>query len=132
MAEICLGILNEYVQHLFAICQQISLNSGFRENDRLTARNPSSHIRSFTSESPALERQKRCCGHDRAFSFDLIFFRLEDSEDRRKISESSILGQIGLFALELLVLERQNFFPQTYNGENVVNTKALSFLSQLL
>ena len=28
MAEVHLGILNEHVQHLFAICQQISLKSG--------------------------------------------------------------------------------------------------------
>ena len=40
MAGVGLGILNEHVQHLFAICQHISLNSGFRENDRLNARNP--------------------------------------------------------------------------------------------
>ena len=40
MVEIRSGILNEHVKHLFAICQQISLNSGFRENGRLTARNP--------------------------------------------------------------------------------------------
>ena len=40
VVEVCLGILNEHVQHLFAICQQISLNSAFRENGRLTARNP--------------------------------------------------------------------------------------------
>ena len=40
MVKFRLGILNEHVQHLFAICEQISLNSGFRENDRLTARNP--------------------------------------------------------------------------------------------
>ena len=40
MVEVRLGILNEHVQHLFAICQQISLNSGFRENGRLTVRNP--------------------------------------------------------------------------------------------
>ena len=40
MVEIRSGIFNDHVQHLFAICQQISLSSGFRENDRLTARNP--------------------------------------------------------------------------------------------
>ena len=40
MVEVCLGILNEYIQRLFAIYQQISLSSVFRENGRLTARNP--------------------------------------------------------------------------------------------
>ena len=40
MVEVRLGIVNEHVQHLFAISQQISLDSGFRENGRLTARNP--------------------------------------------------------------------------------------------
>ena len=35
MVEVRLGILNEHVQHLFAICQQISLNSGFSENGLL-------------------------------------------------------------------------------------------------
>ena len=40
MVEVRLGILNEHVQHLFAICQQISLNSGFMENGRLNARYP--------------------------------------------------------------------------------------------
>ena len=38
MVEVCLCILNE--QHLFAICQQILLNFGFGENDRLIAGNP--------------------------------------------------------------------------------------------
>ena len=33
---------------------------------------------------------------------------------------SSISGQIGLFTLESLALERRKIFPQTYNGENVV------------
>ena len=40
MVEAHFGILNDHVQHLFAICQQILLNSGIRENSRLTARNP--------------------------------------------------------------------------------------------
>ena len=40
MVEFRCGILNEHVQHLFAICQHISLNSVFMENGRLTARNP--------------------------------------------------------------------------------------------
>ena len=40
MVEVCLGFLNEHVQHQFAICQQISLYSGFRKNDCLSARNP--------------------------------------------------------------------------------------------
>ena len=40
MVEVRLGILNERVQHLFATYQQISLNSGFRENGHLAARNP--------------------------------------------------------------------------------------------
>ena len=40
MLEVHLGILNEQLQYLFAICQQISLNSGFRENSRLNARKP--------------------------------------------------------------------------------------------
>ena len=34
---------------------------------------------------------------------------------------SLILGQIGLFALELLALEWWKLFPLTYIGENVVN-----------
>ena len=40
MVDVPLGSLNEHVQHLFTICQPISLNSVFRENGRLTARNP--------------------------------------------------------------------------------------------
>ena len=40
MVEVRLSILNEHVQHLFAISQHFSLNSGFRENDRLSARIP--------------------------------------------------------------------------------------------
>ena len=40
MVEVRLGILNEHVQHPFTIYRQISLNSGFRKNGRLTARNP--------------------------------------------------------------------------------------------
>ena len=36
-------ILYEHVQHLFSTCQQVSLNSVFRENSRLTARNPSNN-----------------------------------------------------------------------------------------
>ena len=40
MVDVRLGILNEHVQHLFAICQQISLNSVFSENGQLIARNP--------------------------------------------------------------------------------------------
>ena len=47
MVEVRLGILNEHVQHLFAICQQISLNSLFRENDRLSSRNPYVNIQMF-------------------------------------------------------------------------------------
>ena len=43
MVEVRLDILNEHVQHLFAMCQQISLSSGFRENGHLTARNPYLH-----------------------------------------------------------------------------------------
>ena len=34
MVEVRLGILNEHVQHLFAICRHISLNSAFGENGR--------------------------------------------------------------------------------------------------
>ena len=36
MVEVRLGIINEHAQHLFAIYQQISLNSVFKENGRLT------------------------------------------------------------------------------------------------
>ena len=43
MVEVRLGILNEHLQQMFAICQQLSLNSGFRENGRLNARNPFQH-----------------------------------------------------------------------------------------
>ena len=45
MVEVCLGNLDEHVQHLFATCQQISLNSIFRETCRLTARILSSRSR---------------------------------------------------------------------------------------
>ena len=38
--EVLLGILDEHVQHPFASCHDIALNSGFREKGRLTARNP--------------------------------------------------------------------------------------------
>ena len=44
-----------------------------------------------------------------------------------KYQKSLILGQVGLYVLELLALERKNFFPYTYNGENVVDTIAPSF-----
>ena len=40
---------------------------------------------------------------------------------------SSKLGRIGLFTLELFAIERGNFFPSTYNGDNDVST-----FSQLL
>ena len=45
----------------------------------------SGHIRPLTSELPALEGQKKSCGHDSTFSFDRIFLKLADNEDRRKI-----------------------------------------------
>ena len=44
-----------------------------------------------------------------------------------KARTSSNLGGIGLFTLELFALERGNFFPLIYNGENDVST-----FSQLL
>ena len=36
----------------------------------------SSHICPSTLELPALENQKKCCGHDSACSFDRLFFKL--------------------------------------------------------
>ena len=45
-----------------------------------------------------------------------------------KSQTSSISGQIGLFTLELLALERRKTFPWTYNGENVVRMIAFSIL----
>ena len=44
-----------------------------------------------------------------------------------KSRTSSILGQIWLFALELLALVRWKFFPLTYNGEDVLNMIFPSF-----
>ena len=41
----------------------------------------------LTSELPVLECRKKCCGHDSAFSFDQIFFKLADNEDSHKISD---------------------------------------------
>ena len=75
----------------------------------------SGDIHPLTSELPALERRKKCC----AFSFDQIFFKLQ----------SSISGQIELFALELLALERRKYFPYTYNGENVVDRPSFFIVS---
>ena len=43
---------------------------------------------------------------------------------------SLISGQIGLFSLELLALERWNIFTYTYNGDNVVQMIAASLLIQ--
>ena len=40
MEEVRLGILKVHVQNLFATFHRILLNSGFRENGRLTARTP--------------------------------------------------------------------------------------------
>ena len=45
----------------------------------------SGHIHPLTSELPARECQKICCGHDSAFSLDWIFISLVDNEDRHKI-----------------------------------------------
>ena len=45
-----------------------------------------------------------------------------------KSQKSSISGQIRLFALELLALERRKFSPWTYNGEDAVDTIAPSVL----
>ena len=47
---------------------------------------------------------------DSAFSIDRIFFKLVGNEDRYKIL-SLISDQIGLFALELLAVERRTFPP---------------------
>ena len=44
-----------------------------------------------------------------------------------KSGQSSNLGQIGLRAAELAVLERIENFPHTYNGRNVVATPSNSF-----
>ena len=40
------------------------------------------HNRPLTLELPDFERRKKCCGHDSPFSFDRIFFKLADNEDR--------------------------------------------------
>ena len=61
MVEVRLGTLNKHVQHLFAICQQILLNSGFRENDRLTARNPLPE-RKWTSQITCNSENYNCVG----------------------------------------------------------------------
>ena len=45
---------------------------------------------------------------------------------------SSFTSQMGLFALELLALECRDFFPKTYNGENVVDTIAPSLFIRSL
>ena len=55
-------------------------------------RSNSGHIRLLTSELPALEHRKKCCGHDSAFNFDRIFFKLADNKDRHKISDEFDFG----------------------------------------
>ena len=47
----------------------------------------SGHSRPLTSDLPALERRTKCCGYDSTFSFEWIFFKLVENEDRHKISE---------------------------------------------
>ena len=69
------------------------------------------HIHPLTLELPALEHRKKCCGNHSTFSFDWIFFKLADKEDRHKILEEFHLGQSGLFVLELHALERRKFSP---------------------
>ena len=54
---------------------------------------------------------EKCCDGPNAFIFDRIVFKLVGNEDRQKSRTSLILGQIGLFALELLALERRIFSP---------------------
>ena len=73
----------------------------------------SGHIRLLASELPALERRKKCHGHDSTFSFDLIgsSSNLQITRTDIKSRTSSLSSQIGLFALELLALERRNFSP---------------------
>ena len=52
----------------------------------------SGHVSPLTSELPTLEHREKCCGHDNAFIFDRIFFKLADNEDRHKISDKFDFG----------------------------------------
>ena len=45
-----------------------------------------------STQLPALEHWKKCCGHDSAFSFDQIFFKLSGNEDIHKISNDFDYG----------------------------------------
>ena len=67
----------------------------------------------FPRQPKALTMEE-CCDGPNTVIFDQIFFKLSGNEDSIKSRTSSILGQIGLF-------DFNNFFPKTYNGENVVN-----------
>ena len=51
---------------------------------------------------------EKCCDGPNAFIFDRIF-KLSGNEDRHKVLDKFDFGQIELFALELLVLERRIF-----------------------
>ena len=79
-----------------AIKSRTSLNSG--------------RIHPLTSELPAHEGQKKCCGHDSAFIFDQIFSNLQVTRTGIKSQTSLISGQIGLFTLKLLALDPENFW----------------------
>ena len=60
---------------------------------------------------------EKCCEHSSAYIFDRIFFILEGNEDSHKISDEFEIA-----------IERWKKSPLTYNGKDVVNTLALSFL----
>ena len=44
-------------------------------------------IHQLIPELSALERWKKCCGHDSAFSFDRVLFKLAGYKDKHKISD---------------------------------------------
>ena len=85
-------------------------------------------IRLFTSELLALENRKKPIV-DLVRSMATSFFigcssNLQATRTAMKSLKSSISGQIGLFSLALLALERWKIFPCIYNGDTVVQAIA--------
>ena len=68
---------------------------------------------------------KKSCQHSSTFIFDMILILATTSITSRT---SSKFGQIGPRTLELAAFDCLEKSPKTYNGENVVNTLAPSFL----
>ena len=69
----------------------------------------SAYIRPLTSELPALERRKKCCGHDSAYSFDQIFFKLVGKKEMHKIMDEVYFGPDRTMEKMLWTQQRTHF-----------------------